>query len=380
MNRNLGLYFHIPFCRKKCAYCDFCSTANWDDARMDAYLEALIRQMDDFFISGGRYEADTVYIGGGTPSVFGGKRIARLLREVGKRVRLAHGAEITVEVNPESADQALFRQLKRAGVNRISMGVQSADDAMLARIGRVHDFATAKEAVALCKKYCTENLSLDLMYGLPGQTMEGWMESLNAVCALEPRHISCYALKLEEGTPMFSENPDRPDEDLQADMYLAAVKRLEELGFQQYEISNFARPGFFSRHNSKYWDLAEYLGFGAAAHSFYNGKRFFYTSDLEAYLSGMEGKNAIVEDTDELPFYDRVGEYVMLALRTAAGIDENTFYTRFHRDFAPIGAKLEQYIPSGHVLRENSRWRLTPKGFLVSNVIIGEALDACPSR
>lgn len=347
---------------------------------MDAYLEALLRQLDDFFISGGKYDVNTVYIGGGTPSVFGGKRLSKLLKTVDKKVTLSRNAEITVEVNPESADKKLFKQLQKAGVNRISMGVQSADDGQLKRIGRIHDFARARKAVELCRTYCTDNISLDLMYGLPDQDLESWLRSVDAVCDLKPKHISCYALKLEEGTPLYLENPVRPDDDLQADMYLAMIERLEARGYRQYEISNFAIPGFHSRHNSRYWDLSDYLGFGCAAHSYYGGKRFFYTSDIQTYIKGMNGQNAIVEDADEQPYTERVGEYVMLALRTCAGIDENTFYSRFGMEFAPFGSKLEKYIASGHVVCDNGRWYLTPKGFLVSNVIIGEALDACGSE
>jgi putative oxygen-independent coproporphyrinogen III oxidase len=344
---------------------------------MDAYLAALIRQMDDFFIPGGKYPVDTVYLGGGTPSVFGGKRIAKLLSALEKRASLTRGAEITVEVNPESADKALFRVLKKAGVNRISMGVQSSDDGQLRAIGRIHDFARAKEAAALCRDYCTDNLSLDLIYGLPGQDMESWLKSVDDICALEPKHVSCYALKLEEGTPMYRADPPRADDDLQADMYLACIDRLAQRGYAQYEISNFALPGYRSRHNQKYWDLSEYLGFGCAAHSFYNGKRFSFVADLKEYLSGMEGKNPIVEESDELSYGNRVGEFVMLALRTTDGIDESAFHRRFGRDFEPFAKRLAPYAASGHAVCEGGRWRLTPKGFLVSNVIIGDVLEAC---
>ncbi len=376
MNGTLGVYFHIPFCRSKCAYCDFCSTSRWDDKLMDAYLEALIRQLGDFFLPGGKYTVDTVYIGGGTPSVFGGKRLAKLLKALDKKVSLTRTCEITVEVNPESADKGLFKQLKAAGVNRISMGVQTADDSQLKRIGRIHDFAKAREAVALCKQYCTENLSLDLIYGLPGQTMDSWLQSVEAICALQPRHISAYALKLEEGTPLWREDPVLPDDDTQADMYLAAVEKLARLGYAQYEISNFAQKGYHSRHNSRYWDLSDYLGFGCAAHSFYGGKRFSFTADIQAYIRGMHGNAPIVEEADELAFDDRVGEYIMLALRTTAGIDENAFYSRWKREFAPFAARLSPYVQTGHVRCDAGRWHLTPQGFLVSNAIIGDVLDA----
>ncbi|NCB04229.1 MAG: radical SAM family heme chaperone HemW [Clostridia bacterium] len=374
----LGIYIHIPFCRQKCRYCDFCSTAKFDEKLLDRYVDALCAQFEECFRHKNTAEADTVYFGGGTPSVLGGKRIARLLRELQKYVKLKY-PEITVEINPESADKKLFKQLRAAGVNRISMGVQSANDDELRALGRIHTFAQAEEAAALCRKYCTENLSLDLMYGLPGQTVSGVLASLDAIAALAPRHISAYALKLEEGTPLYEAHPVLPDDDTVADMYLAVCDRLRERGFAQYEISNFARGGSVSRHNSKYWDLTEYIGFGCSAHSLYGGKRFSFTSDLTQYLEGMSGRGAIVEEMDELAVRNRSGEYLMLRLRTTAGIGEHDFYTRFGREFSPYAAVLQKYIPSGHVQHASGVWRLTPKGFFVSNAIIGDVLDAaCP--
>ncbi len=370
----LGIYIHIPFCRKKCAYCDFCSTSAFDEKTLDRYVQALTAQFDDFFIKGGRYEADTVYFGGGTPSVLGGKRIAHMLKELERRVVLKH-PEITVEVNPESCDKRLFKALRAAGVNRISMGVQSADDDELKALGRLHSFAQAAEAAELCKKYCTDNLSVDLMYGLPGQTMDGLSHSVDALIGLEPQHISCYALKVEEGTPMAKARVVQPDDDEQADMYLFLVDRLREKGFEQYEISNFARAGRASRHNSKYWDLSEYIGFGCAAHSFYGGKRFSFTRDIAGFMEGALGKAPIIEQADELAFGNRNGEYVMLKLRTSAGIDEDEFYKRFHMDFAPYARRLEKFVATGHAEYRGGAWRLTPKGFLVSNAILGEVLE-----
>ncbi|ODU56379.1 MAG: hypothetical protein ABT01_04000 [Clostridium sp. SCN 57-10] len=371
----LGIYIHIPFCRQKCGYCDFCSTARFDDKLLDRYVEALSTQFEECFRHKNAAEADTVYFGGGTPSILGGKRIAHLLRTLQKYVRLKY-PEITVEVNPESADKKLFRQLKAAGVNRISMGVQSANDDELRALGRIHTFEQAAQAAELCRKYCTDNLSLDLMYGLPGQSVGDVLASLEAIAALEPRHISAYALKLEEGTPLFAQNPALPDDDTVADMYLAVCDRLRELGFAQYEISNFAKDGCVSRHNSKYWDLTEYIGFGCSAHSLYGGKRFSFTSDLAQYLEGMSGRGAIIEEMDELSVRNRSGEYVMLRLRTTAGIDEHAFYTRFGYDFSPYAAVLRKYVDGGYAEYAAGVWRLTPKGFFVSNAIIADVLDA----
>lgn len=372
---NLGVYVHIPFCKKKCAYCDFYSLPCPQDGQMDAYLAALQQQIGEFFV-GGPQPVDTIYIGGGTPSIFGEKRLCALLKTLRKRCKIARNPEITVEVNPESVSKSLLKSLKKAGVNRISMGIQSADDTQLKDLGRLHTFAEAKAAAALIHRYCTDNISVDLMYGLPGQTMESWQHSVEEILALEPKHISCYSLKLEEGTPLFARKPELPDGDAQADLYLWMVRRLAAAGFAQYEISNFGRHGFYSRHNQKYWDLRPYVGFGCGAHSFYGGKRFSITANVEQYIASMNGQGSVIEDADELSFVNRSGEYLMLGLRTVKGVEESEFYHRFHQDFTPYAKQLEQYLAPGYVLRDGDRWYLTPKGFLVSNLIIGETLDS----
>lgn len=377
MTQPLGIYIHIPFCRSKCAYCDFCSVTGWDDKLLDRYCAALERQMGEYFTAHAP-AVDTVYFGGGTPSILGGKRLARLLESLKKRVRLLPGAEVTVEVNPESCSPELFKTLKKAGVNRISMGVQSADEDELRRIGRVHTFAQAAQAVSWCREHCTDNISLDIIYALPDQTLEKYLDSLDKLMGLSPKHISAYALKLEEGTPLWRENPALPDEDTQADMYLETVRRLQQAGWHQYEISNFARPGFHSRHNSRYWDLSPYLGLGCAAHSFYGGQRFQFTDSIPDYVEGVLGSRPILEEIDELAEGDRHGEYLMLRLRTCAGVDPEQFTARFGRDFAPYAARLEKYRAAGYTEQlPDGRWRLTPRGFLVSNPIIADVVWIC---
>ncbi|MEA5040348.1 MAG: radical SAM family heme chaperone HemW [Clostridiaceae bacterium] len=375
----LGIYIHIPFCRSKCAYCDFYSRCDFDNRLLDRYLAALDRQIEETFPLGGRYTADTIYIGGGTPSVMGGKRLSRLLHTLEKHVKIAKNPEITVEVNPESTDKALLKQLHAAGVNRLSMGVQSSDDGELRAIGRIHDFARVKDAAALMKQIGFTNISLDLMYGLPEQTMEGWQKSVEDVLALEPAHLSCYGLRLEEHTPLFQKRPVLPDDDLQAEMYLWAVDRLAKAGYAQYEISNFARSGLRARHNSKYWDLSPYVGLGCAAHSFYNGRRSKVVSSTEQYLAAYEGKGGrVLEDADDCSFINRIGEYIMLGLRTTDGISGQDFFNRFRQDFTPYEARLQFYRETGYTVCDGGRWYLTPKGFLVSNTIIGAVLDgAC---
>ena len=374
-NEYVGIYVHIPFCRRKCDYCDFYSICSFDDALLDRYLKALIMQLDDYAVGGQRYTCDTLYIGGGTPSVFGGKRIAALVKEVGKRFDFTRDVEITVEVNPESADKQLFKQLKRAGVNRISMGVQSSSNSQLASLGRLHDFAAAERAFMLCRQYCTDNISLDLMYGLEGQNVDSWLESVSDIAALEPKHISCYALSLEEHTPMFRRNPVLPDDDTVADMYFSAVSKLAELGYEQYEISNFSRRGYRSAHNSRYWDLRPYIGIGTSAHSFFGFKRYSNVRDVDEYISGVMAGESVIDDADEIAIKNRSGEYVMLKLRTCDGIDEAEYERRFGLSFEPYAEKLKKYVPTGHAECGGGIYKLTPKGFFVSNTIICDVLD-----
>ena len=265
--RSLGLYIHIPFCKAKCIYCDFYSLPR-AEGQMDAYVSALTAQLAAWRERTADCTVDTVYFGGGTPSYLGPDCLCRLLDAVFQSYRVAPGAEITLEANPDSAqDISALRQLHDAGFDRLSLGMQSADDAELRRIGRVHTYAQTVRAVENARAAGFDNLSLDLIYGLPEQTMTRWQANLDAALSLAPEHLSCYGLKVEEGTPLFAQRKrfTLPDDDAQADMYLYAVDFLAQHGYEQYEISNFCRSGRESCHNSRYWALSEYLGFGPGA-------------------------------------------------------------------------------------------------------------------
>lgn len=374
----LGLYIHIPFCKSKCVYCDFYSLPHAEN-HMDRYVSALCRQLAEISRQTTAHEVDTIYFGGGTPSYLGAKRLKLILKTIEKHYRIAKRPEITLEANPDSAgDWKNLRRLRKAGFNRLSLGVQSADDALLALLGRPHTFSQAVDAVAAARKAKIKNLSLDLIYGLPGQTMEGWKDTVEKALALEPVHLSCYGLKVEENTPLWETQRDfeMPDDDLQADMYLWTVERLTELGFLQYEISNFAKPDFASRHNLKYWTLGEYAGFGPSAHSDLGDVRYAYVRDLDAYCAGVENEGDILSENERIPSREREIEYVMLGLRTAHGLSKQEFEYRFRFPFGPVQAVLERFAESGHAVFHGGRWRLTPEGFLLSNQIIGQALDA----
>ena len=374
----LGLYIHIPFCKSKCIYCDFYSLPRAED-RMDRYVSALCRQLAEIAQQTTAHTVDSVYLGGGTPSYLGEKRLRRILKTVKKHYHLSRDAEITLEANPDSAgDWRALRSLRRAGMNRLSLGVQSADDGLLRTLGRPHTFAQAEEAAAAARRARIRNLSLDLIYGLPGQDLAGWKDTLERAAALEPEHLSCYGLKVEEGTPLWDmqEKMDLPDDDAQADMYLWTVERLRALGYEQYEISNFARPGRASRHNMKYWTLCEYAGFGPGAHSDLGDVRYAYLRSLDTYCAGVEAGVSVLESSEHIPSRERDIEYVMLGLRLTQGISRQEFENRYRLPFAPIQSVLERFRATGHAALAGERWRLTPEGFLVSNQIIGQALEA----
>ena len=373
----LGIYVHIPFCRSKCEYCDFYSLAG-REGDMDAYQKALLAHIKETAPLASHMEVDTIYFGGGTPSYYGAKRLQEILKLLKKRFHVRSDAEITLEGNPDSVTTKMLTDLRRAGFNRLSLGVQSACDAHLRCVHRPHDFQQAKDAVSAARKAKIENLSLDLIYGLPEQDMDSWKDTVEQVLALGPEHLSCYGLKVEEGTALYdrvSAGQPLPDDDTQADMYLWTVSRLEQAGYSQYEISNFARDGMQSRHNLRYWLTRPYIGFGPGAHSDFGGRRYCFVRDLDGYIDGVLNGKDVIDSSDLIPDRERGGEYLMLRLRTAHGIDEWEYRRSFFMNFDPIETKLLSYEQHGWAERVGSRWRLTPKGFLISNQLIGDLMS-----
>lgn len=367
---SLGLYLHIPFCVQKCAYCDFYSVQQPE--KKTAFEQALARQIRQYGEKCRDYTVDTVYFGGGTPSCLGGEALSRLLETIRCSFDLSPTSEITAEANPESMTETFLQEIRRAGFNRLSMGIQSSRDKELLALGRIHTFEQAKAAYDRAKDAGFDNISVDLMYGLPGQDMASWQSSVQNILALEPEHISCYGLKLEAGTPLYHQNPALPDEDEQADMYLEACRLLKQAGYRHYEISNFAKEGRLSRHNSRYWDLSQYLGLGPGAHSYFEGRRFAFDRDLDSYISGHPHSQA----EEEIPGFDRQAEYIMLMLRTDTGLDSRVFRQTFGQALEPYAQVLEQYKKLGLTEQIDGRWRLTEAGFLVSNPIIQAVLQA----
>lgn len=361
-----GIYIHIPFCRSKCPYCDFYSFKG-EKEQKDGYLKAVLCHLKEY--ENKVKQVDTVYFGGGTPSVFGGERLRAIIEYIKEHFSL-EDAEITVECNPSSVTEELMENLAKAGVNRISMGMQSAVDSERKALGRLSGTLDVKNALRTVKNAGIDNISLDIMLGVPGQTMESLDESLDFLFSADIRHISAYMLKIEEGTPFAKAEKSLalPDEDEVCDMYLHTVKRLSEKGFEQYEVSNFALKGFESRHNLKYWKCEEYIGIGPSAHSFYEGRRFYYERDFQSFVTG-----AVPTDDGEGGSEE---EYIMLALRLKEGLSDKKFRERYGKSLPEsISQKAENFSKQGLLTVNDGTVSLTAEGFLVSNYIIGELLS-----
>lgn len=373
----LGIYVHIPFCRSKCQYCDFYSVTDKDSKLWDSYLEAICAHIQEAGPLAPNHVVDTVYFGGGTPSLLGAEGLAAILTAIRKSFDVSERAEITFEANPDSVNDRLLKRLRSEGFNRVSLGIQCDNDEILKKLGRPHSYAQAAEVVKLIRKRGFRNLSVDLMYGLPGQGLDHWRKTLRNVLSLNPEHISCYGLKVEEGTPLaqYAQYANLADDDTQADMYLAAVEILAKHGYRQYEISNFCKRGHVSRHNMKYWQGCEYLGFGPDASSDFGGRRFAIVRDLHAYIEGILTGGQVLREVQDVAPRERAGEYLMMRLRTVSGLVPEEYEKQFLLPFAPLRRALLQYKEQGLANETyDGRWHLTPQGFLLSNTIITELL------
>ncbi|MBO5218272.1 MAG: radical SAM family heme chaperone HemW, partial [Clostridia bacterium] len=288
--KSLGLYIHIPFCHAKCAYCDFYSMSGADDELKQRYVDALLLQMEDYAAACRDYKIDTVYIGGGTPTTLPVKTMGELIDGIYRHFDVSRRAEFTMEANPATVSLHTLTKYRKSGVNRLSLGLQSANEQELTALSRIHSTADFEASYAAARKAGFENINVDLMYGIPLQTAETFSRSLDYVTALDPEHISVYGLKIEEGTP-FSRQRDTlilPDEDTEADMYFDCIRHLETKNYRHYEISNFAKAGYECRHNLKYWNCDEYLGLGCASHSYFAETRFSMRRDMGLFIDAME--------------------------------------------------------------------------------------------
>ena len=368
----LGLYIHIPFCKSKCDYCDFCSMVPNNRGILEHYTDALLLQMEDYSRRVRPYLIDTVYIGGGTPTFLDEKRLSRIIDGIYRNFKVAKKAEFTVEANPATCDIKYLRRIRRLGVNRLSMGLQSANDNELRALGRIHTFREFEESYDLARDAGFDNISIDLMYGIPEQTVKSFENTLRRAVELSPEHISAYGLKIEDGTVFgkIRESLTLPDEDDELRMYLLCKSILKENGYERYEISNFAKEGRASRHNLRYWRLDDYIGFGVAAHSLVDGERFGNSRDIDAFLRGED----IVEERACISKEERLREYVMLGLRLESGISADEYRALSGREMCEDMQDMKRFIDAGFLLERDGRICFSDKGFFVSNAILSELL------
>lgn len=362
----IGLYLHIPFCSSKCPYCDFYSFRS-DDKLKSRYVEKMLYEIEEKSAQF-NCKANTLYMGGGTPSVLASSQICELVNKA-KQCFLLPESEICVECNPNSVSQTFFDEISACGVNRISIGMQSANDSERKKLGRRAGRNEISLAVESARKSGIENISLDVMLGIPDSTTESLERTLEFCVSQNIKHISCYILKLEENTPFFKmrDRLNLPDDDTVADMYLFMCEYLEKYGFMQYEISNFAQKGFESRHNLKYWNCEEYLGIGASAHSFMRGKRFYTPRDAQGFIINPE----YISDGDGGSFE----EYVMLRLRLKDGLEEKRVKEIYGFGIPEkMRQKAEAFVKYGLVIFDKDGIRLTRNGFLLSNAVISELI------
>lgn len=372
--RPFSLYIHIPFCARKCAYCDFASFPN-EEGRWEEYILAVRQELEKWAARLVGRKIATVFIGGGTPSLLPAETIADLLGNVRKLFAVAPDAEISMEANPGTLTAEKLAAYKKAGVNRLSLGVQSFDDGLLRALGRIHSAQDACDAVRLARGAGFENINLDLMYALPGQTAAQWKTTLDAAIALGVEHISAYSLIVEDGTPMAARVESGaailPDDEAVIGMQRTAIDTLAAAGYARYEISNYAKPGYECRHNLVYWLRGDYLGIGCAAHSMMDNVRFENAWALEEYLAG----NTELERR-EIPTEEQKEEMLMLATRTVHGMSLADYRETFDEDFEKAhAAALKPLMAGGLVEIQDGCLRLTQSGMEVQNAVVVELLD-----
>jgi oxygen-independent coproporphyrinogen-3 oxidase len=406
--RDLGLYIHIPFCIKKCDYCDFLSTSA-DDKTKNDYVKAMINEIKSYKDLASEYLVKTIFIGGGTPSSIDSKYVLEILEAV-KDVFSIYGihdkqedkkglihklfrkekkqdeneqkenswevAEITIEVNPGTITKEKLEVYKAAGINRLSIGLQSADNEELKLLGRIHSFEEFEDNYHLARTLGFHNINIDLMSALPGQNINQWMYTLNKVVELNPEHISAYSLIIEEGTPFYERyQKEDQDDDLDREIYGITKKILEMKGYHRYEISNYAKPGYECKHNSSYWIRTEYLGIGLGASSLLHNARFHNVTDMNEYMELSSDYHKIRRDMDRLVTSQQMEEFMFLGLRMDQGVSKEKFKEIFHKPIEIIyGEVINQSVREGLLKNENGQISLTEKGVDVSNLVMSRFL------
>ena len=360
-----GLYIHIPFCKSRCIYCGFYSTTGLEQRQR--YVDAVVKEARRRQVDG---TVNTVYLGGGTPSQLTADQLRQLFDAIYSINKVADDAEVTIECNPDDVTEAFATLLSTLPVNRVSMGAQTFDDQRLRFLRRRHTAAQVPLAVERLRRAGISNISIDLMYGFPGETLQDWQRDIDAALALQPEHLSAYCLMVEEGTPLHRMNIEPADEETERQMYYTLIDRLAAAGYEHYEISNFARPAFRSRHNSSYWADVPYIGLGAAAHSYDGHQRQWNPDDLHIYIRGIEDGQLAVEQ-DVLDDTSRYNDRVMLSLRTCEGIDLARLPDSDRRYLL---AQSQKYVDEGLLLRSENQLRLSREGLFVSDMVMSDLM------
>lgn len=378
MKKDLGLYIHIPFCARKCEYCDFLSRSAGEEER-EQYVEALLLEIESYREFAKGYRVSTIFIGGGTPSVLLPKQMERILQKVYEVFELEKRPEITIEINPGTVNEEKLQCYKENGVNRLSMGLQSVNNEKLRLLGRIHTYQDFVGSYELARKVGFDNISLDLISSIPGQTLQDWKKELETATAQKPEHISVYQLIIEEGTPFYekyAEHPELlPDEETSREIYLWTGKFLKEAGYEQYEISNYTKSGKESRHNLKYWERGDYLGLGLGAASMVRNIRMSNTKDMKTYLERCTQPKTMREDVQFLEEPRQMEEFMFLGLRKTRGVSKKEFRRTFGREMDMVYEKaLHKCLENGMLLEHKDRIFLSEEGTLLSNMVLSEFL------
>ena len=367
--KNLSVYVHIPFCVKKCDYCDFLSAPSDENTKTE-YVDRLLEEIEKEAENYRDYSVVSVFFGGGTPSVLKTEDTARIMSALQKHLKIAKTAEITSEVNPKTADDEKLKAYRKMGFNRLSIGLQSTVDEELKTLGRIHDYSDFLAVYKAAREAGFENINIDLMSALPGQTLESYRKSVERVLALKPEHISAYSLILEEGTPFF-ERYEETDEELDREMYMLTGELLKKNGYFRYEISNYAKEGYECRHNKAYWERQDYVGFGIGAASLVENRRFRNQSDLKTYLAGVVEK----EECTVLTEKECMEEFMFLGLRLVQGVSKAKFLEQFGTDMEQVYGEVLEKMEKQGLLVNGEEWVcLTQKGLDVSNYVMAEFL------
>ncbi len=378
MKKDLGLYVHIPFCVKKCGYCDFLSWCGTAEEK-EIYVQALLKEIESYREFAKGYRVSTVFFGGGTPSILEAEQTERILKKIQEIFELEKRPEITLEMNPGTVTEEKLHCYRENGVNRLSIGLQSVNNEKLKLLGRIHTYGEFLESYELARKTGFENISVDLISSIPGQKLEEWKEELSVLVALSPEHISVYQLIIEERTPFFekyAEHPELlPEEEESREIYLWTGKFLKEQGYEQYEISNYAKPGRESRHNLKYWERGDYLGLGLGAASMVRNIRMSNTKDMNIYLERCGQPKTMREDVQFLEEARQMEEFMFLGLRKTRGVSRKEFRRTFGQELDMVYEKaLHKCLENGMLKEHKDRIYLSQEGVLLSNLVLSEFL------